>query len=71
MGCPSWLERASQRPGATTAQAPNGGFVVTNQKTATSVYVAYPDSDVEIEIYDPSPQRAMAIATSGTLTPLP
>jgi hypothetical protein len=31
----------------------------------TSVYLAYPESDYQIEVFDPSPTRAVELVTSG------
>jgi hypothetical protein len=46
---------------------PGGGLAVTSAQTPTSVYVAYPNQDLEVEVYDPSPARALDIATSGAI----
>jgi hypothetical protein len=35
-----------------------------------SVFVAYPGKNFEIEIYDPSPSKALRLAVSGQLKPL-
>lgn len=48
-----------------------GGRVVTNSGSPTSVYFASPDNAVEVEVYDPRPARAMSLARSGRVQPVP
>ena len=36
----------------------------------TSVLIAFPGVDDQIEVYDPSPQRALAAALSGKVRPV-
>jgi hypothetical protein len=64
------LKGQANKPGATTDTAPGGGFVLTNSSAPQSVYIAYPNSNVEIEVYDPKPQRALTLATSGAIVPV-
>jgi hypothetical protein len=64
------LQGIAKKPGAKTGKTPDGGFVVTNEGTPQSVYVAYPDSDHEIEVYDPDPKTAFSLATSGAIVPI-
>lgn len=42
----------------------DGGGVASVAKKPTSVYAAYPDQDLLIEIYDPDPSRARKLVTS-------
>jgi hypothetical protein len=44
--------------------------VVTNENTPNSVYIASKDSDVQVEVYDPDPDRALEIAMSGAVRPV-
>jgi hypothetical protein len=44
-----------------------GGVAVQDAKHPTSVYFAYSTSDYEIEVYDPSPARALQLVLSGTI----
>jgi hypothetical protein len=64
------LEELAQRKGALTNTTPDGALVVTNQDNPTSVYLAYPGEDLQIEVYDPDPERAFSLATSGEITPV-
>jgi hypothetical protein len=47
-----------------------GGAAVQDTKHPTSVYLAYPGTDYQIEVYDPSPARALQLAVSGKIVPL-
>jgi hypothetical protein len=62
---------ASNADDAISGRSPDGGLVVANESAPTSVYLAYPGGDVQIEIYDPDPERAMKVATSGDVEPIP
>jgi hypothetical protein len=64
------LEKAADKPGAKTGQAPDGALVVTNSNNPTSVYIGYPDADHQVEVYDPDPKEAFSVATSGAIVPI-
>ena len=64
------LKDLAKDEGSLTNETPDGGFVLTNQGNPTSVYIAFPDEDLQIEVYDPDPERAFEIATSGDITPV-
>lgn len=61
------LENLAQEEGAITNSTPDGGFILTNKDNPTSVYIAYPDDDLQIEVYDPDPVRAFELASSGEI----
>ena len=63
------LERASQAEGAVTEETEDGALVVTNESDPTSVHLAYPESDLQIEVYAPDPDLALEVATSGAIQP--
>jgi hypothetical protein len=65
------LKAQANSTGARTDSAPGGGFVLVNSQNPSSVYVAYPDSHYEIEVFDPDPARAFGLATSGAIVPVP
>jgi len=44
---------------------PRGGVALVDARTANSVHVAYPGLNYQVEIYDPSPERALEVARSG------
>jgi hypothetical protein len=64
------LRSASGRPGAAVAHTPDGGLVVTSKASPDNAYIAYPDRDYQIEIYDPRGGRALALATKGAISPV-
>lgn len=45
----------------------DGSIVVYNKNKTTNVYIAFPDVDVQIEIFDPTPGKALELATSGRI----
>ena len=58
------------RPGARTGSTPDGGFVATSSADLNSVYIAYPNTNQQIEVYDPDAKTAFALATSGAVVPV-
>ena len=50
--------------------APGGGLAVYAKSTPTNVYLAYPGSSVQIEVYDPSPSHARELISSGRVAPV-
>jgi hypothetical protein len=63
------LEGFAKRPGSIVRHAKDGTEVVSSEESATSVYFVSPDNNVQVEVYDPSPQRAMSLALSGRVQP--
>jgi hypothetical protein len=53
-----------------TMNVDNGGLAFVDKKHPTSVYIAYPSADFQIEVYDPAPGRARQLVTSGQITPV-
>ena len=49
---------------------PNGSIYFANPDYPTSVYVAFPKLNFEIEVYDPSPKVARSVAASGAVRPV-
>jgi hypothetical protein len=56
-------------PGAIVKRSPDGTELVSTEESPDSVYFADPDNAVQVEVYDPSPGRAMALARSGKIVP--
>ena len=50
---------------------PGGGIAVVAEGHPQSVHFAFPKVGYQGEIYDPSPEKALAVATSGTIQPVP
>ncbi len=49
--------------------AADGATVLVNPSSRGSVYLAYPGSDLQIEVYDPAPGRALKLIRSGEIQP--
>lgn len=64
------LRKQAQAPGGVLEAAPGGGTVYYNEERPQSVYLAYPDVDVEVEVYDPDPERALELVTGGKVLPV-
>jgi hypothetical protein len=63
-------ERSAERRGSTRRDAPGGGIAVWTRDRATSVYLAYPGTEVLVEVYDPDGARARELALSGEVGPV-
>ena len=64
------LRAASRGPGMTVGHTPDGGLAVVRKETPRNAYIAYPQRDVQIEVYDPRAGRALELATAGAITPI-
>jgi hypothetical protein len=64
------LQTASRQAGATVGHTPDGGLVVAAKASPDNVHVAYPRSDIQVEVYDPHPGRALELATAGAIVPI-
>jgi hypothetical protein len=53
-----------------TFSAPGGGFAAYAPKLPTNIYVAFPNSSVQIEVFDPSAKRARSLVASGQIAPV-
>jgi len=65
------LNKAAKQPGAHTLKVKGGGIALINSRTPTSVYLAYPGSKDQIEVFDPDPARSLKLVTSGQIQPIP
>ena len=63
------LETFANEPGSATRQGKNGREVVVDTEQPTSVYFVDPEDTVQVEVYDPSPEKAMSLALSGKAGP--
>jgi len=64
------LRRLGQRSGNVSFPVTGGGLGVYSRSRPNSVYVAYPGDPVQVEVYDPSPQRARRLARDGRVRPI-
>src|SRR5918998_1142468 len=61
---------ASKREGAESEELQNGGLALVNPERPSSVYLAYPRGKYQVEVYDPSPDRARDLVFSGAVQPI-
>jgi len=66
----STLKATAKKQHAETLSLPGGGRAFQDQKSPTSMYLAYPGLDYQIEVFDPKPDRARRLVTSGQIAPL-
>jgi hypothetical protein len=64
------LKRFSTTEDAVSRRIGGGGIAVYSSAAPKSIYVAYPDSDLQIEVYDPAPGRGMRLVSSGQVEPI-
>jgi hypothetical protein len=64
------VRTAAKESGAVTFRTPRGGLAVYNQSAPTNVYLAYPGSKYQVEVFDPNPSRARQLVRSGTVRPI-
>jgi hypothetical protein len=64
------LKRVAKRKGIVSAPTPGGGLSTYAKATPLSVYVAYPNQSVMVEVYAPKAGDARAIAHSGDVRPV-
>jgi hypothetical protein len=55
----------------THLRLPAGVVGLIRPEQPTSVYLAFPGSAIQVEVYDPSPTVARRVALSGDLVPVP
>lgn len=61
---------AAEEKGAETEELPNGGLALVDADRPSSVYLAYEGEPYQVEVYDPSPDRALELVTSGAIQPV-
>jgi hypothetical protein len=59
--------RAAAHPGTTIVPATRGAVAFYRTNLPTNVYMAYPGSDFQVEVFDPTPTEAHELVTSGTI----
>jgi hypothetical protein len=64
------LKELAKAGGESSFTAPKDGFAVYSTEHPTNIYLAYPGSDVQIEVYDPSAEHARELITSGQVVPV-
>jgi hypothetical protein len=64
------LKQQARQRGDHSVNVLGGGLAVWSDGRPQSVYVAYPKSNLQVEIYDPSAPQARRLATSGAVKPV-
>lgn len=64
------IQAASRRAGAVTIRLAGGGLAVYDRARPTSIYLAYPGAKEQIEVFDPSPNRARLLVEAGQIQPV-
>lgn len=64
------LRRTAAAAGVSLGSTAGGGVVLPNPSSRGSVYLAYPGSDLQVEVYDPAPGRALRLIRSGQIGPV-
>ena len=65
------LSAGAKAKGATYYKTQSGALVVVNKSVPNSVYFAFPKTAYLMEVYDPSPSRALNLVLSGSVKLVP
>ena len=66
---PDALDALEKVAGGKGIDVPGGGVALVSAQRPMSVHLAFPDVDYQVEVFDPSPERAREIAASGNVRP--
>jgi hypothetical protein len=61
------IRKQAAARGAATVKLAHGGIGVLDQAYPESVHIAYPGVNYQVEVYDPTPARAMQLVSAGKL----
>jgi hypothetical protein len=64
------LKSLAKTSGETSFAAPRGAIAVYSNSRPTNIYLAYPGSDEQIEVYDPVPGNARTLVDAGRVVPV-
>ncbi|MEZ5076437.1 MAG: hypothetical protein R2725_03230 [Solirubrobacterales bacterium] len=64
------LQAFAARPGSFSRAGVDGRVVVSSREQPTSVYFVSADGSAQVEVYDPSPERALSLARSVRVRPV-
>jgi hypothetical protein len=64
------LKRTAATNGVPAIKLSKGALAFVDQKHPTSVYVAYPNVDLQVEVYASTRGRARELVTSGRIVPV-
>jgi hypothetical protein len=65
------LLRAAKAPGAKTYKLPKHGRALVDAGNPTDVHLAYRSQPFQVEVFDPTPGRALKLVRSGQVRPVP
>jgi hypothetical protein len=65
------VRKAGQIEGNHTIKLPGGATGLVSDDPSTSVYLAYPGSPYQIEVFNPDPAKALSLVKSGRIQPVP
>lgn len=63
------LERTAREGDSTVRRLQSGAVLLANQDSG-SAYLAYPGEDLQIEVYDPAPGKALKLIEAGAVGPV-
>ncbi len=66
----SALRKQARGADAITRDLPRGGLAYLSTARPNSVYLAWPGSAYEVEVYDPSPKHALDLVLDGQVQPV-
>jgi hypothetical protein len=64
------LKRAAAGKGVNSKRLPGGGLLVVPARLPKSVYLAFPGTDYQVEVYDPTAGNARLLASNGSIKPI-
>jgi hypothetical protein len=64
------VKATARKNGVPIIHVPGGGVAFADKKHPSSVYIAYPTSALEIEVYAPTSGRALQLVASGQIAPV-
>ena len=64
------LRKVAEKTNQKVTVLPGGAVVLFTAKHPHSGYIAYPNSNIEVEIYAPGPLQARTLTLSGRLRPI-
>jgi hypothetical protein len=64
------LRKEADGPDAIIRTLPGGGLAYLNADQPTSVYLAWPGTGYEVEVFDPSPKHALDLVLAGAIVPV-
>jgi hypothetical protein len=64
------LEELAKESDAESHELADGGLAVTTEGAPNSIYIAYPDTPYQVEVFAPDAAEGLSLVTSGAITPV-